>query len=87
MVISLPADLEAFVQDQVEAGKYDSVEAVLVEGLLALIDREATYQGRFAELRREVQVGLDALDRGESQDLGIALEHLRHKMQQRYGNP
>ena len=38
MVISLPPDLEAFVRDQVNPGKYPSVEAVLVDSLRTLID-------------------------------------------------
>jgi putative addiction module CopG family antidote len=87
MVISLPPDLEAFAHRLVEAGKYASVEDVLADGVRALIDREETYQGRFEELRREVQVGIDALDRGESQNLETALDSIRQKMQQRYGNP
>jgi hypothetical protein len=37
------------------------------------------------ELRREVQIGIDALDRGESQDLDTAIDGLRQKMRQKYG--
>ncbi len=35
------------------------------------------------ELRRELQIGVDALARGESQDLDTAIDALRQKMRDR----
>jgi hypothetical protein len=35
------------------------------------------------ELRQELQIGVDALARGESQDLGTAIDALRQKMRDR----
>jgi putative addiction module CopG family antidote len=85
MMISLPPELEAFAHQQIESGKYTSIEEVLADGVRALIDREDIYQGRIEELRREVQIGTEALDRGESQDLDTAIGNIRQKMHQRYG--
>jgi putative addiction module CopG family antidote len=84
MMISLPPELEAFAHRQIEAGNYTSVEELLVDGMHALIDREAIYQERVAELRQELQIGAEALERGESQDLDTAIDSLRQKMRQRY---
>ncbi len=84
MMISLPPELEAFAHQQIESGKYTSIEEVLADGVRALIDREDIDQGRIEELRREVKIGTDALDRGESQDLDTAIEQIRQKMHQRY---
>jgi antitoxin ParD1/3/4 len=84
MIISLPPELEAFAHQQIESGKYTSIEEVLADGVRALIDREDIYQGRIEELRREVQIGVDALDRGESQDLDTAIGSIRQKIHQRY---
>jgi antitoxin ParD1/3/4 len=86
MMISLPPELEAFAHQQIESGKYTSIEEVLADGVRALIDREDIYQGRIEELRREVQIGTDALDRSESQDLDTAIDHIRQKMHQCYGS-
>jgi antitoxin ParD1/3/4 len=86
MLISLPPELEAFAHRQVAAGNYSSVEALLIAAVRVLSDRhEDLYQGRFDQLQREVQIGVDALDRGESQDLDTAITTLRQKMQQKYG--
>jgi putative addiction module CopG family antidote len=84
MIISLPPELEAFAHQQIAAGKYTSIEEVLVDGMRALVDREAITQSRLEELRQELQIGVDALERGESQDLDTAIDTLRQKMRQRY---
>jgi Arc/MetJ-type ribon-helix-helix transcriptional regulator len=73
MMISLPPELEAFAHRQIEAGNYTSVEELLVDGMNALIDRETINQER-----------VEALERGESQDLDVAIDSLRQKMRQRY---
>jgi putative addiction module CopG family antidote len=84
MMISLPPELEAFAHRQIEAGNYTSVEELLVDGMNALIDRETINQERVEALRQELQIGAEALERGESQDLDTAIESLRQKMRQRY---
>lgn len=86
MPISLPPELEAFAHRQIAAGYYGSIEELLVEAVRALSDRETDiYQGRLEELRQEAQVGIDALERGKSQDLDMAIGSLRQKMRQKYG--
>ena len=60
MNVSLPADLENFVQSLVLSGSYPGPDEVVGEALLMFKRRE--------ELRREIQVGIDQLDRGESID-------------------
>jgi putative addiction module CopG family antidote len=84
MMISLPPELEAFAHRQIEAGNYTSVEELLVDGMNALIDRETINQERLESLRQELQIGAEALERGESQDLDVAIDSLRQKMRQRY---
>ncbi len=84
MMISLPPELEAFAHQQIELGKYTSIEEILVDGMRALIDRDAIEQGRMEELRQELKIGADALARGESQDLDTAIDALRQKMRDRY---
>jgi antitoxin ParD1/3/4 len=62
MTNSLPPDLAAFVQASVAAGTYDSPEAVVVAGVRLLQERQQKYD---EYVRREVQKGLDELERGE----------------------
>ena len=87
MMISLPPELEAFAHRQVENGKYGSIEALLTAGVRALIDREDIYKGRLEELQREAQIGIDSLENGEKLDLNTAMDSLRLKMHQHYGQP
>jgi antitoxin ParD1/3/4 len=86
MPISLPPELEAFAYRQIEAGKYASIEELLVDAVRALSNQEEDIdQGRLEALRHEVQIGIEALERGESQDLETAMDGLRQKMRQKYG--
>ena len=61
MTNSLPPDLAAFVQASVAAGRYDSPDAVVVAGIRLLQERA----GYDEYVRRELQIGLDELERGE----------------------
>ena len=58
MTLTLPPDLERFVQDQVADGRFPSAEGV-VEAALRLL------RAQHADLRELVRVGLDQADRGE----------------------
>lgn len=58
MTLTLPPDLERFVQDQIALGQYPSADGV-VEAALRLL------RSRHAELRDLVRVGMDQADRGE----------------------
>jgi antitoxin ParD1/3/4 len=57
MNVSIPADLENFVHSLVVSGSYADPDEVVGEALLRF--------KRHEELRREIQVGIDQLDRGE----------------------
>jgi antitoxin ParD1/3/4 len=57
MNITLPADLENFVQSLVVSGSYSDPDAVVGKAIAML--------KRHEELRREIQIGIDQLDRGE----------------------
>jgi len=63
MTIDLPPELEAFVRNELESGNYDS-EGEVVSRAISLLRELKTH-----ELRKQIQVGIDELDRGESIDL------------------
>ena len=66
MNISLPRDLEEMVERRVEAGDYASPSDLIVEALYLLAARDRFLAVEFEELRREIAVGLDQCDRGET---------------------
>ena len=61
MVLALPDDLRKFVQDEVASGRFQSAEDVICEALRRLREHER----QLDELRAELQIGIDQLDRGE----------------------
>ena len=66
MNVSLPQQLEEWVHKKVESGLYHSASEVVREALRLLCEQEELRQIRLQELRREIQVGLDQIDRGET---------------------
>ena len=68
MEITLQPELEQFIQEKIKSGQYQSVNEAVNAALKLLIERELIYQGRFAELRQEILVGIEASERGDVLD-------------------
>ena len=66
MTTLIPPELESFVQQQLASGEYRSAEEVIGAGLRVLQE----LKHRQEDFRKEVQIGVDQLDRGE----GILLD-------------
>jgi antitoxin ParD1/3/4 len=64
MNISLTPELEQLVVDKVKSGMYQTSSEVIREGLRLLKERDE----RLESLRRDIRVGLEAVDRGEFTD-------------------
>lgn len=71
MNVSLTPELTQFVQDLVQTGMYHSSSEVIRDGLRLLRDREQLRQIRIEELRKEIAIGLEQLERGEVAPLDI----------------
>jgi antitoxin ParD1/3/4 len=61
MNVSLTPELEKLVDRKVSSGMYQTASEVVREGLRLLAERDA----RLESLRRDIQAGFDAVDRGE----------------------
>jgi antitoxin ParD1/3/4 len=79
MPLTLTPQLEALVRQKVDAGLYHSPGQVLEEALRLLDERDASRQQRLEELRREIAVGLEQLDRGEGVPGEQVFEALRDR--------
>ena len=66
MNVSLTPELETLVHEKVRSGLYTSASEVVREGLRLLQERDATQGRRLEELKREIAVGLEQLERGEA---------------------
>jgi len=82
MIITLTAELERFVTERMSRGRYSSPEKVIEEGL-KLIQMKEDYERRLAELRKDLQIGLDQISRGEVVDGKEAINRIREKIRNR----
>lgn len=79
MDVSLTPEIEQFIQSQIKSGRYNSATDVIQAGIQLLEERDRIYKGRFEELRQEVAIGVEQLDRGERLDGRAAIEQLRQR--------
>jgi len=80
MNVSLSAELESFVNDRVKSGSYHSPSELIADALRLFKEREAMRTSRIEELRKEIAVGIEQLDRGEYVDGEVAMERLRQNI-------
>ena len=65
MNISLTRELEEFISRKIHSGLYKSASEVVRDALRLLHEKDQTDRSKLAELHRDIQTGLDQLDRGE----------------------
>ncbi|HZS47803.1 MAG TPA: type II toxin-antitoxin system ParD family antitoxin [Blastocatellia bacterium] len=66
MDIYLTSELETFVHEQVESGRYNSKSEVIHDALLLLKDQAILREIHLEELRKKITEGVKALDEGRS---------------------
>lgn len=71
MNVSLTPKLEQYVKQKVAAGMYNSVSEVMREALRLLEERDALKEMKLEALQRDIQEGIDGLDRGEGTPLNM----------------
>ena len=79
MTITLNSEQEAFVRQQLQTGKYRTVDEVIMMAFRLLEERDNTYQKWVEETRQKVEVGIAQLDRGEGIDGEVVIARLREK--------
>jgi antitoxin ParD1/3/4 len=83
MNVSLTPELERLVNDKVASGLYTSASEVVREALRLLKGQDEVRLLSVQELRRDIAVGLDQLDRGQSAALDMAA--IKAKARKRVG--
>lgn len=71
MNISLTFELESFVKSKVETGMYRSASEVVREALRLLEEQDEIQSMKLEALRRDVNQGLDSLERGQGKPLDL----------------
>lgn len=83
MNVSLTPELERFVHNKVEAGRYNSASEVVREALRLLEQHEQSRAAQLAELNKELERRLAELDLGQHVDPVEVLARLQRKAGQR----
>jgi antitoxin ParD1/3/4 len=86
MNVSLTPELEQLIHKKVQSGLYLSASEVVREALRLLAERDRQQAMKLAELRKEIQVGLDQADRGELLDGPEVFAKLRTKVRTKNGS-
>ena len=71
MNISLTPELEYYVKKKVKSGRYNSSSEVIREALRLLEENDALRKIRLQELRKEIALGIEQADNGETVPLDV----------------
>jgi antitoxin ParD1/3/4 len=86
MTVTLTAEQEQFIAEQLKDGHYQSASDVIGQSLGMLRAQEEFIRSNAAELREKIAVGLEQIKRGEVVDGRKAIQDLREKLRRReYG--
>jgi putative addiction module CopG family antidote len=83
MTVTLTAEQEKFIAEQVGSGHYRSAADVIAQSLGLLRAQEEFIRSNAAELREKTSSGLEQIRRGEVVDGKAAIQKLREKLGQR----
>jgi antitoxin ParD1/3/4 len=80
ITVKLPPELEAFVEERVASGRFATAGEAVREGLRLLEEREQERDAILAELRQEIEIGVEQAKAGKLTDGGAFFEQLRQKI-------
>jgi antitoxin ParD1/3/4 len=83
MTVTLTAEQEKFIADQIKSGHYRSANDVVSQSLGILREQEEFIRMHAVELREKIAVGLEQVRRGETVDGKTAIQNLREKLRRR----
>ena len=83
MTVTLTAEQDKFIAEQVGSGHYQSAADVITQSLGMLQAQEEFIRSNIAGLRQRIASGREQIRRGETVDGKTALQFLRKKLRQR----
>ncbi len=84
MQIVIPPEVEILIERQLNTGKYQNANEVLLAAVTLLQAQEDIYRGRLSELQTDALLGWEAAQRGEIVDGASALAQIRTNLRSRY---
>ena len=83
MTVTLTAEQEQFITEQLKDGHYRSAADVVAQSLGMLRAQEEFIRSNAAGLREKIASGMEQIRRGETVDGKTAIQNLREKLHQR----
>lgn len=83
MTVTLTAEQEQFITDQLKGGHYRSADDVIAQSLGMLRAQEEFIRSNVAALREKIATGMEQIRRGEVVDGKTAVQNLREKLHRR----
>ncbi len=83
MTVTLTAEQEQFITEQLKDGHYRSAADVVAQSLGMLRAQEEFIRSNIVELREKIAVGIEQADRGELLDGNAVIDALLEKNRQR----
>ena len=80
ITVTLSPELEAFIEERVAAGRFATAGEAVREGLRLLEEREQEREAVLAELRGEIELGVEQARAGKLSDGRAFFEQLRQKI-------
>jgi len=80
ITVTLPPELEAFIEERVASGRFATAGEAVREGLRLLEQREQEREAVLAELRQEIEIGVEQARAGKLSDGRAFFEQLRQKI-------
>jgi len=86
MNVSLTIELEKWVDEKVRSGLYQSASEVVRDSLRLLRERDVQRQRMVEELRAELLLGVEQLDRGQARPFtGAVVRQVKQRGRKRIG--
>ncbi len=83
MTVTLTAEQEQFIAEQLKDGHFHSASDVIAQSLGMLRAQEEFIRANVVELREKIASGMDQIRRGEVVDGRTVIQNLREKLHQR----
>ena len=80
LTITLPPELDAFIQERVASGRFATASEAVREGLHLLEMREQEREAVLTELRQEIEIGVEQAKAGQVTDGRTFFEGLRREI-------
>ena len=83
MTVTLTAEQEKFIAEQVDSGHYGSAADVIAQSLGMLRAQEEFIRSNATELREKIASGMEQIRRDDVVEGGVAIKNLRNKLHER----